>query len=118
MSGKLREELDLQTIPTNEEGPIIDHYRIQHKIISYFKDWNCIPKTLDPADHLTTLNLLALLAISPQKVEKHQNLNKRSRIPEDMQKGLQNTVGRRSLLKWKLIKFGDFMAALKDTING
>jgi hypothetical protein len=49
MSGKPNEELDLQTLLSEEEGLIIDHYRIQHKVISYFKDWHCVPKTLDPA---------------------------------------------------------------------
>jgi hypothetical protein len=49
MSGKPKEELDLQILPSEEEGLIIDHYRIQHKVISYFKDWHCISKTLDPA---------------------------------------------------------------------
>jgi hypothetical protein len=49
MSGKPREEIDLQTLPLEEEGLIIDHYSIQHKVISYFRDWHCVPKTLDPA---------------------------------------------------------------------
>jgi hypothetical protein len=38
MSGNPREELDLQTLPSEEESLIIDHYRIQQKVISYFKD--------------------------------------------------------------------------------
>jgi hypothetical protein len=55
MPGKPKEELDLQTLPSKEEGLIIDHYCIQHKVISYFKDWHCIPKTLGPAvDSLAT----------------------------------------------------------------
>jgi hypothetical protein len=29
MSGKAMEELDLQILPSKEEGQIIDHYRIQ-----------------------------------------------------------------------------------------
>jgi hypothetical protein len=38
MSGQPKEEVDLQTLPSEEEGLIIDHYGIQHKVISYFKD--------------------------------------------------------------------------------
>jgi hypothetical protein len=52
MSGKTRKELDFQTLPSKEEGLIIDHYRFQHKVISYFKDWRCIPK------HFTLLQIV------------------------------------------------------------
>jgi hypothetical protein len=38
MPGKVRKELDLQTLPSEEEGLIIDYYRIQYKVIRYFKD--------------------------------------------------------------------------------
>jgi hypothetical protein len=38
MSVKPRKELDLQTLPSKEEGLVIYHYRIQHKVISYFRD--------------------------------------------------------------------------------
>jgi hypothetical protein len=40
MSGKPKEELNLQTLPLEEEGLIIDHNCIHHKVISYFKDWH------------------------------------------------------------------------------
>jgi hypothetical protein len=49
MSGKPKEELILQTLPLDEESLIIVHYRIQYKVISYFRDWHCILKTLDSA---------------------------------------------------------------------
>jgi hypothetical protein len=89
MSGKPKEELDLQTVPSEEEGLIIDHYRIQHKVISYFKHWYCIPKTMDPvADYLATHPLFCQSLLKNRKTTS-KILNKRSRIPGDMQKGLR-----------------------------
>jgi hypothetical protein len=44
ISEKPTEELVLQTLLLEKEGLIIDHYRIQHKMISYVRDCHCIPK--------------------------------------------------------------------------
>jgi hypothetical protein len=41
MSEKLREELDHETLPSEDEkGLVIDHFCIQYKVISYFKDYD------------------------------------------------------------------------------
>jgi hypothetical protein len=77
ISGKPKEELDLQTLPSEEEGLIINHYRIKHKVISYFKYWHCIPKTLDPAaDFLALYPLFWQSLLKKRKTIKF--LNKRS----------------------------------------
>jgi hypothetical protein len=77
---------------------IINHYRIQIKIISYIRDWHCISKTLDPvAEYLATHLLFWQYLFKEQTTSKI--LNKRSRISRDMQKGLRKTVRRRSLAK-------------------
>jgi hypothetical protein len=85
ISGKPRVELDFQTLPSEDR---VDHYRIQNKFISYFRDWHCIPKTLDPAtDHLAIHPLFWQFLL--KKREATTILNKRSCFPVDMQKGLQ-----------------------------
>jgi hypothetical protein len=68
----------------------------------------------------------AFLAISSQE-ENHQTLNERSRIPEEMQKGLRKNCEKKVFPEVKAKvradedtprRFGDFEAALKDIING
>jgi hypothetical protein len=58
MSSKPKEELDHPTLPSKKEGLIISHCHIQHKVISYFKDWYYIPKTLDPAADCLATHLI------------------------------------------------------------
>jgi hypothetical protein len=71
MSGKPKKELDFQTLPSEEEGMIIDHQCIQLKVISYFKEWHYIPKT-GPRYRLFS-NPPAILATSPSKADNQQN---------------------------------------------
>jgi hypothetical protein len=126
MSSKPKEELNFQTLPSEYEGLIIDYYRIQHKVINYFKNWHCILRTLDPAtDCLATHPLFWQSLLKKWKTTKI--LNKRSRIPEDTQKGLQKNSGKKinpeveakvRAAKDTPITFEDFEAALKDIVNG
>ena len=126
ISGKPTEGLDLQTLPSEEEGLIIDHHRIQHKVISYFKDWHCIPKTLDPAaDHLAKHPLWWQSLL--KKGDTDKILNKKSNIPEDLQKGLRKNCEKKvsPAVEAKVkaaedtpITFADFELALKDIVNG
>jgi hypothetical protein len=97
ISGKPKEELDLQTLPSDKDGLIIKHYRIRHKIISYFKDWHCIPKTLGPAAGcLATHPLFWRSLLKKQKTTKF--LNKDLVFPKTCRKAYEKTVRRRSVL--------------------
>jgi hypothetical protein len=101
---------------------IIDHYLIQHKVISYFRDWHCIPKTLDAA--------AKCLAIHPLFWQSSKTtskiLNKRSRIPQDIQKDLRKNSKKKvnpdgeakvRVAEDTPITFGDSEEALKDIVN-
>jgi hypothetical protein len=126
MSGKPRKELDLQPLPSEEEGLIIDHYHIQHKGIRYFRDWHYILKTLRlAAECLATHPLLWPSLLRTQTTSKI--LNKRSQIPQDMQKGLHKNCEKKVTpeIEAKVreaegtpITFRNFETALKDIVNG
>jgi len=126
LSGRPRDQLDLNALPSDTEGLIIDHYRIQQKLNEYFADWHSIPKTLDPAaDHLAKHPLFWQSLLIPRATPKI--LTRHSRIPQDLQMGLRKNCEKKVSAETeakvlaaenKPITFEDFNNALKDLVNG
>jgi len=128
LSGKPREQLDLQTLPSAEEGQIVDHHRNQATINEFFRAWHAIPPDLDAAaQHLSTHPLWwqSLLHLDPD--EAPRILNKRSAIPEALQKGLRRVCAKKVTQEvedevrevvYAPITIEDFGDALDDIVTG
>ena len=128
LSCQPRDQVDLQTLPCNLKGQIVDHKEIQEKLKEYFTDWYASPKHLDPAAKKMDKcdEWWSTLLDFDHSVDSPQQLHPDSRIPPELQDGLRRVCAKKVTGQtsdrieeaiYRDVKYEDISEAINDITN-